>query len=115
MISTFRKYLSGNAKDYWGMLSEEDRCKWDRVKAVYIKKFKTEREPRLIAKARPQMASLKQKREESLSQYIWRVRLTSQATTGGDRRTVPRPAVSERIGQQGRASALRCNKVLGIR
>lgn len=69
MISTFRKYLSGNAKDYWGMLSEEDRCKWDRVKAVYIKKFKTEREPRLVAKARSQMASLKQKREESLSQY----------------------------------------------
>ena len=49
MISTFREYLCGDAKDFWGMLSKEGRRKWETVKAAYIKKFKTEREQWLIA------------------------------------------------------------------
>ena len=69
MVSTFREYLSGDAKDYWGMISKEDKRNWEKIKTIYIKKFKTEREQRLIARARSQMASLRQKREESLKQY----------------------------------------------
>ena len=78
MISTFRQYLCGDAKNFWAMLSKQDRRKCETVKASYIKKFKTEREQRLIAKARSQMASLKQKREESLSQYGERALRLSQ-------------------------------------
>lgn len=69
MVATFREHLSGDAKDFWGMLSKEDRRKWEKIKSAYIKKFKIEREQRLMAKARSQMASLKQKREEWLKQY----------------------------------------------
>ena len=40
-ISTFCTYLGGEAKMYWGMLSRDDRGSWEKVKAVYIKRFKT--------------------------------------------------------------------------
>ena len=69
MVSTFREYLSGDVKDYWSMISKEDKCNWDKIKTFYIKKFKTEREQWLLARERSQMVSLRQKREESLKQY----------------------------------------------
>ena len=69
MVSTFREYLCGDAKDFWAILLKEHGRKWETVKATYIKMIKTEREQRLIAKARSQMASLKLKREDTLSQY----------------------------------------------
>ena len=51
------------------MNSKEDKCNWEKIKTIYITKFKTEREQRLIARVRSQMASLRQKKEESLEQY----------------------------------------------
>ena len=31
MVSTFREYLSGDAKDYWGMISKEDKRNWEKI------------------------------------------------------------------------------------
>ena len=72
MVATFCEHLSSDAKDLWGILTKEDRGKWEKIKNAYIKKFKIEREQRLMGKARSQRASLKQKREESLKQYAER-------------------------------------------
>ena len=44
MVSAFCEYLSGDAKDYWGMISKEDKRNWAKIKKIQIKKFKTERE-----------------------------------------------------------------------
>jgi hypothetical protein len=68
-IATFRGFLRGDAKECWGMLSKDDKRSWSKVTAAYIKKFKTEREQRIVAKARSQMGSLKQTRDKNLKQY----------------------------------------------
>ena len=68
-ISMFRTYLGGDAKDYWGMLSKDEKGRWERVKAAYIRRFKTEKEQRLRDKAKSKMVSLKQKPTESLAAY----------------------------------------------
>ena len=51
MIATFRSFLRGEAKEYWGMLSREDKSSWAKIKEVYIKEFKTESEQCTLAKA----------------------------------------------------------------
>ena len=68
-ISMFCSYLGGDAKKYWGMLSRDEKESWEKVKAAYIKRFKTEKEKWLKDKAKSRMASLKQKPDESLTAY----------------------------------------------
>ena len=46
-ISTFRTYLCSDAKNYWDMLSRDEKVSWDKVKVAYIKKFETEKDQRL--------------------------------------------------------------------
>ena len=69
MIATFSSFLRGEAKEYWGMLSREDKSSWAKLKEVYMKMFNTDREQRTRVKARSQMPSLKQKKGESLKKY----------------------------------------------
>ena len=65
----FCMYLGGDAKKYWGMLTLDEKGSWEKVKAAFTKRFKTEKEKRLKDKAKSRMASLKQKPDESLTAY----------------------------------------------
>ena len=47
----------------------DEKASWEKVKAAYTKRFKTEKEKRLKDKAKCRMASLKQKSDESLMAY----------------------------------------------
>ena len=83
-ISMFRTYLGGDAKYYWVMLSRDEKGGWEKVKAAFIRRFKTKKEQRLREKAKSTMASLKQKPTESLAAYGERAFRLSQMLQASD-------------------------------
>ena len=75
-ISMVHTYLDGDMKVYRGMLSKDEKGRWKKVKAAYIRQFKMEKEQRLRDKAKSKVASLKQKPTHSLAAFEeWSFRL----------------------------------------
>ena len=68
-MSLFRMNLKGDARAYLGMLTSTEKESWEKLKEVYIYKFKTERDLKAKQRAKEQCASFKQRPEESLKAY----------------------------------------------
>ena len=68
-LRLFRTNLRGDAKNMLNMLTQTEREDWRQVKAIYIRKYKTERDQRAKQKAREAVASFKQRSDESLRAY----------------------------------------------
>ena len=68
-MSLFRTNLKGPARAFLNMLTTTEKESWDKLKEVYIHKFKTERDVRAKQCAKEQCASFKQKPDETLKAY----------------------------------------------
>ena len=68
-LRLFRTHLRGDAKSMLNMLTPAERDDWRQIKAIYIRKYKTERDLRAKQKAREAVASFKQRSDESLRAY----------------------------------------------
>ena len=68
-LSLFRTNLKGPARSYLNMLTTAEKDEWEKVKEMFVYKFKTEKDLRAKQRAKEQCASFKQKPEENLKAY----------------------------------------------
>ena len=68
-LCLFRTHLRGDAKSMLNLLTPAEKDNWRQVKAIYIAKYKTERDQRAKQKAREAVASFRQQSDESLKAY----------------------------------------------
>ena len=68
-LHLFRTHLRGDAKSMLDLLTPAEKDDWRQVKAIYIAKYKNERDQRAKQKAREAVVSFRQRSDESLKAY----------------------------------------------
>ena len=83
-LSLFRTYLKGPARSYLNMLPTAEKEDWEKVKEMFIYKFKKEKDFRAKQRAKEQCTSFKQKPEENLKAYGERAMRLRQLIDGSE-------------------------------